>query len=121
MQDLEIIEKTLKSTKLTLKSRAFLEDLKKKVVRFGSLVENQRSFLLKIANENGIKAVVKQDQPTKIEIVKGSCGSCEDCLVSARQITTQNLYIFKCNCNVGQKRDEAYPVWIGNIDYLKLC
>ena len=116
MNDSEILFRVME-TERNLKTKLFLQDLKSKLEKYGSLKGGQRTALIRIASNQGINmitgatTVVRESAPAVIEEIKGSCGDCHDGLVLALQNISKNLYSFRCECSVGEKRQENYPIW----------
>jgi hypothetical protein len=47
-----------------------------------------------------------------VRSARRSCGTCEDGIVFAERTDMNSApYVFKCNCDAGQRREEQYPIW----------
>jgi hypothetical protein len=50
--------------------------------------------------------------PRLVKPVQGTCGKCQDGIMSMRHKLTHIDYAFKCNCETGFNRSENWPKWI---------
>jgi hypothetical protein len=118
----DLIDRILNISSISIKTRTFVENVRDKLDKFGTLTGPQIQTLRSIANQVGISLTGSSTgspqttkQPLVIEEIKGSCGICHNGLVNAK---SGAVHVFKCPCEVGMKRIERFPTWAQHLTAL---